>query len=154
MSAGDSDGFISELEFLASLAIMKRNLLEVEQLQHSFTAFREEAKRKAAASRQSTAFSTASAAAKQRPAANPKEGVLPLRHRLACGQIAPAALGTSDFPQQQQEEDEGSVYASDLVAALGVTMAEAEEMIFIADLEERQAIQFTEFKQVVVNWSR
>ena len=30
---------------------------------------------------------------------------------------------------------------------------EAEEMIFIADLKDDQEIDFTEFKQVVVNWS-
>ena len=49
--------------------------------------------------------------------------------------------------------DEHLVYASDLVAALGVTLEEAEEMIFIADLKDNQSIDFTEFKQVVVNWS-
>ena len=45
------------------------------------------------------------------------------------------------------------IYASDLVAILGVTELEAEEMIFIADLKENSAIDFTEFRQVVVNWS-
>ena len=45
------------------------------------------------------------------------------------------------------------VRASDLVAALHVTLEEAEEMIFIADLKDNQSIDFTEFKQVVVNWS-
>lgn len=45
------------------------------------------------------------------------------------------------------------VYASDLVTTLGVTQEEAEEMIFIADLVDNQAIDFTEFKQIVVNWS-
>ena len=49
--------------------------------------------------------------------------------------------------------DEHAVYASDLVTALGVTELEAEEMIFIADLKDNQNIDFTEFKQVVVNWS-
>ena len=49
--------------------------------------------------------------------------------------------------------DNHAIYASDLVAALGVTLREAEEMIFIADLKDNQAIDFTEFKQVVVNWS-
>jgi hypothetical protein len=45
------------------------------------------------------------------------------------------------------------VYAADLVATLGVTEIEAEEMIFIADLKDNQYIDFTEFKQVVVSWS-
>ena len=50
------------------------------------------------------------------------------------------------------------VYASDLVATLGISEAEAEEMIFIADLKDADEgadkfIDFTEFKQVVVNWS-
>jgi len=49
--------------------------------------------------------------------------------------------------------DEHMVYASDLVLTLGVTEAEAEEMIFIADLQDNNAIDFTEFKQIVVNWS-
>ena len=50
-------------------------------------------------------------------------------------------------------KDEHMIYASDLVAILGVTELEAEEMIFIADLKENSAIDFTEFRQVVVNWS-
>ena len=51
------------------------------------------------------------------------------------------------------EDELHQVTATDLVAALGVTHEEAEEMIFIADLKENQQIDFTEFKQVVVNWS-
>ena len=39
------------------------------------------------------------------------------------------------------------------MATLGVTLAEAEEMIFIADLKANQVIDFTEFRQVVVAWS-
>ena len=54
--------------------------------------------------------------------------------------------------------DDHSVYASDLVLTLGISEAEAEEMIFIADLKDdpkdvEPSIDFTEFKQVVVNWS-
>ena len=45
------------------------------------------------------------------------------------------------------------LYASDLIAALGVSEKEANEMIFIADMDENQRIDFTEFRQVVVNWS-
>lgn len=51
------------------------------------------------------------------------------------------------------EAEQHVVRASDLVAALGVTLEEAEEMIFIADLKDNQVIDFTEFRQVVVNWS-
>ena len=48
---------------------------------------------------------------------------------------------------------EHSVHASDLVAALGISEEEADEMIFIADMKETQQIDFTEFRQVVCNWS-
>ena len=61
----------------------------------------------------------------------------------------PGGADASDGDDDEVHE----VYASDLVAALGVTPAEAEEMIFIADLKDNQSIDFTEFKQVVVNWS-
>ena len=54
---------------------------------------------------------------------------------------------------EDDDDDNHRVYASDLVGALGVTLEEAEEMIFIADLKDDQRIDFTEFKQVVVNWS-
>ena len=51
-----------------------------------------------------------------------------------------------------------AVYASDLVHTLKISEVEAEEMIFIADLKNEDAtleksIDFSEFKQVVVNWS-
>lgn len=51
-----------------------------------------------------------------------------------------------------------AVYASDLVHTLKISEVEAEEMIFIADLKDEDAtleksIDFSEFKQVVVNWS-
>ena len=49
--------------------------------------------------------------------------------------------------------DEHCVYASDLVKTLGISEAEAEEMIFIADFKDSAAIDFSEFKQVVVNFS-
>ena len=50
-------------------------------------------------------------------------------------------------------DEEHFVYAVDLVAALGVTEEVAEEMIYIADLQDKNAITFTEFRQLVVNWS-
>ena len=46
------------------------------------------------------------------------------------------------------------VYASDLVATLGVSESEAEEMIFIADLGGTRAVDISEFKALVVNWTR
>jgi Ca2+-binding EF-hand superfamily protein len=52
----------------------------------------------------------------------------------------------------QTELEEHRIYAHDLVAALGVSEQVAEEMIFIADLEDNQSITFTEFRQVVCNW--
>ena len=50
--------------------------------------------------------------------------------------------------------NEHCIYASDLVSTLRISEEEAEEMIFIADFKDNQAIDFTEFKQVVVNWSK
>mmetsp|Transcript_2425 Transcript_2425/g.4091 ORF Transcript_2425/g.4091 Transcript_2425/m.4091 type:complete len:1254 (+) Transcript_2425:103-3864(+) len=50
-------------------------------------------------------------------------------------------------------QGDATVCAADLVAALGVNMVVAEEMIFIADLSGTQAVDFTEFKHIVVNWS-
>ena len=50
--------------------------------------------------------------------------------------------------------DEHLVYASDLVATLGVSQSEAEEMIFIADLAGTRAVDISEFKALVVNWTR
>ena len=49
--------------------------------------------------------------------------------------------------------DDNNIHAPDLVAALDVSLREAEEMIFIADIFGGGSIDFTEFKQVVVNWS-
>jgi hypothetical protein len=44
-------------------------------------------------------------------------------------------------------EEEHRIFAADLVAALGVNEETAEEMIYIADLQENEAITFTEFRQ-------
>merc|ERR1719331_574645 len=46
---GDHDGAVTEAEFLCMLGILKRNLLEIHQLERSFTAFRTAAKDKAKA---------------------------------------------------------------------------------------------------------
>ena len=73
----------------------------------------------------------------------------------ADGAGARAVDGASAAPASagSRQQPEHVVYAADLVATLGVTAVEAEEMIFIADLKDNQYIDFTEFKQVVVSWS-
>eukprot|EP00966_Prymnesium_polylepis_P190164 4406525-Prymnesium_polylepis.1 len=50
-------------------------------------------------------------------------------------------------------DEEHKIYAADLVAALGVTEEIAEEMIYIADLQQNQSITFTEFRQAVAGQS-
>jgi hypothetical protein len=83
-----------------------------------------------------------------------EESFTRFRAARADGATAPGrvvyAAGAAGGPQRQPEH---VVYAADLVATLGVTEIEAEEMIFIADLKDNQYIDFTEFKQVVVSWS-
>ena len=83
-----------------------------------------------------------------------EESFTRFRAARADGASAPGrvehAAGAAGGPQTQPEH---VVYAADLVATLGVTEIEAEEMIFIADLKDNQSIDFTEFKQVVVHWS-
>lgn len=123
----NGDGYITEVEFITCVGMLKRNLVEVQQLQSSFTAFRESAKKKAEEASKKAAEDLAHAKKHH------KHG-LPMASR-------------------PDDPDDHNVYAEDLVAALGVSEEEAEEMIFIADLKESQAIDFTEFKQVVVNWS-
>ena len=72
--------------------------------------------------------------------------------QTANANYAVAAGATADA-NTGEEDEVHQVYATDLVGALGVTLVEAEEMIFIADLKDNQSIDFTEFKQVVVSWS-
>ena len=107
---GDGDGSITNEEFINGIGMLKREVLEIMQLEASFTRLRANAR------------------------------------RSATGGDIEAANGGPP-------KDEHMIYASDLVAILGVTELEAEEMIFIADLKENSAIDFTEFRQVVVNWS-
>ena len=112
--------------------MIKRNLLEVIALESSFTAFR----RKSLASESLNRIGAS---------------------ERASGRLAAAVQGATQEQQrgasEQDAADEHTVYATDLVVALGVTEDEAEEMIFIADLKDGQGIDFTEFRQVVVNWS-
>ena len=101
--------------------MLKREVLEIMQLEASFTRLREKARK-------------------------PATGGSP---RNSGGDVESGVGGRA----ADDERDEHMIYASDLVAVLGVTELEAEEMIFIADLKENSAIDFTEFRQVVVNWS-
>jgi Ca2+-binding EF-hand superfamily protein len=140
---GDHDGAITEAEFICQLGILKRNLLEIHQLERSFTAFRTAAKEKAAKKEESK--NIAMAVEKSKSSLSDKLSSLPVFKKKVTDSIL-------DYENDTEKNDD-HLYASDLVAALGVTEEEAEEMIFVADLKENQSIDFTEFKQVVVNWS-
>merc|ERR1712146_9202 len=107
----------------------------VMQLERAFTALRKGRKKKK----------------KKPPEPAKKSG-----RRMSSVIMSPFALEKKKKEEEENDDedlDEHSVYASDLVRALGVNKDEAEEMIFIADLQDNQAIDFTEFKQIVVNWS-
>ena len=134
---GDGDGCITYEEFVTCIGMLKRNLLEVHTLEASFTRFRQ------AAGKSKRRMEKESAASRASPATSAAGG--------------PGAAGATSPPEVaiegEEEEEDHHVYASDLVAALGVTEEEAEEMIFIADLKDNERIDFTEWKQVVVNWS-
>ena len=113
----DGDGAIDRAECLAAIGILKQDLLELLQLERSFTRFREKARRTSR----------------------------PLRKEV---------VSMSELSEQSRVAPEDHfVHASDLVAALGVTTHEAEEIMFIADLNEDHKIDFTEFKQCVMSWS-
>jgi len=130
----DGDGCITEVEFINCVGILKRNMLEVLTLEAAFTRFRENNPKRQSFKR----FATETTPSPP-----------PTRMRRFSKETTPE-------PAEQQDliaEDDHHVYASDLIAALGVTELEAEEMIFIADLKDNDRIDFTEFKQVVVNWS-
>jgi len=139
---GDADGQITEAEFLTCLGMLKRNLLEVHQLEKSFMSFRVKAKEMTKKKRESESL----AAAMEDKAHTGIAGMLKRRNSSTTKRQPSTDIAAED-------QDEHALYASDLVAALDVTEQEAEEMVFIADLQESQSIDFTEFKQVVVNWS-
>jgi len=142
---GDADGMITEGEFITQLGILKRNLLEVHQLEKSFTQFRQMSKAKAKAQRESADLAAALEQGR-------KNSISKLSLFSAKRRSSDTSMLNIDGVALE-DQDEHALYASDLVAALGVTPEEAEEMIFVADLKENQSIDFTEFKQVVVNWS-
>jgi Ca2+-binding EF-hand superfamily protein/CRP-like cAMP-binding protein/anti-anti-sigma regulatory factor len=104
----DIDGAITLEEFVTCLGMLKKSVLEVRELEKSFTGFRQQRLR-------------------------------------GSGNTGDRVERGGDFKAQR-------IYAQDLVAALGVSKDIAEEMIYIADLEDNQSISFTEFRQVVVNW--
>ena len=60
--------------------------------------------------------------------------------------------GEDDEEKDGDEQQEHVISVHDLVAALGVTQEIAEEMIYIADMQDNDRITFTEFRQIVVNW--
>ena len=136
----DADGRLSEAEFVTCVGMIKANLLEVMHLEQSFVRFR-----KAAESATGTTPPPSPTRRASTPP-SPKRGSPPSPKRGAKAG-ARAAVGSST------PDNLHVVRASDLVAALNVTMAEAEEMIFIADIKDNQLVDFTEFRQVVVNWS-
>ena len=104
----DDDGAITLEEFITCVGMLKKSVLEVRELEQSFTRFRMQGR-----------------------AANAKAG---------------------EGASEADDDDEHKIYAADLCNALGVTEEIAEEMIYIADLQDNQSITFTEFRQVVVNW--
>ncbi|KAL3925759.1 MAG: hypothetical protein SGPRY_003574 [Prymnesium sp.] len=133
------DGTVTRDELITALGMLKQNILEVNELEKAFTRLRE--------GRQN--FATP--AMKRRSTLSTI-----LARRISSRDISGRRTSkTSDTlsTNAPQPLDDHMVYASDLVTTLGVTQEEAEEMIFIADLVDNQAIDFTEFKQIVVNWS-
>mmetsp|Transcript_6690 Transcript_6690/g.16254 ORF Transcript_6690/g.16254 Transcript_6690/m.16254 type:complete len:532 (+) Transcript_6690:2117-3712(+) len=146
------DGTVTRSELITALGMLKQNILEVMDLEAAFTRLRAGRKRGDAAPAPSADKRRSSSILKPNGTVkmlNPVKDKItgkfgkPESVEKTSGTLQPAA------PQL----DEHMVYASDLVLTLGVTEAEAEEMIFIADLQDNNAIDFTEFKQIVVNWS-
>jgi Ca2+-binding EF-hand superfamily protein len=130
-----ADGTVTLPELITALGMLKRNILEVMQLERAFVGIRKGRKKK-----EKTSPSKASPTPKRRMLPSPWLTASPSKE--------------SEVEEEPEEElDEHLVYASDLVRRLGVNQNEAEEMIFIADLQDNQSIDFTEFKQIVVNWS-
>ena len=139
----DSDGHLILGEFITAIGMLKQNMLEVLDLEQSFTRLRDDARLAARAS-------LAEAPPGGTPATSPL-AKLRMRGSVARGLRA----STSETPPPPRPALlEHCIYASDLVATLHISEEEAEEMIFIADFKDNQAIDFTEFKQVVVNWSK
>lgn len=120
--------------FLSPYSQLKQDILEVNELQKAFTRLREGRNKVISSPHPATAKSW------------------PLGDKLRPSQWQSKAV-QAPKPAEGPKLEDHLVYASDLVGTLGVTEAQAEEMIFIADLVNNQAIDFTEFKQVVVNWS-
>mmetsp|Transcript_30270 Transcript_30270/g.78638 ORF Transcript_30270/g.78638 Transcript_30270/m.78638 type:complete len:303 (-) Transcript_30270:305-1213(-) len=133
----DDDGALLLDEFITCVGMLKKSVLEVHELEKSFTRFRQ------------TAASQLSSAA-GRLSSNGRLSGTAIAGRTAAAADEGAAAPIEPQPEPQSEEHR--VYAADLVAALGVSEEEAEQMIFIADLQETSSIDFTEFRNLVVNW--
>ena len=74
----------------------------------------------------------------------------------ACGSDDDGDAGTDASGSDSAAADDSAEADADAegeAVTPTITEPEAEEMIFIADLKENSAIDFTEFRQVVVNWS-
>jgi len=153
------EGTVTRDELITALGMLKQNILEVMELEKAFTRLRE--KRLRMESQADSAGSGRKSSSHPDQRAGPNKSPSPVGERKkSCGGSplsllgrAPSNEAAAAAPAGKEEKDGHMVYASDLVLTLGVSEAEAEEMIFIADLQDNQAIDFTEFKQVVVNWS-
>lgn len=142
----DGDGHLVFAEFITMIGMLKRNVLEVMQLEQSFTRMR--------------------AHRLKPPADGTHAPTHPTAHRGGGG--SGGGGGPSAYLRRPSEAlgppptallNEHAVYASDLVHCLGITEAEAEEMIFIADLKDdpknvEPSIDFTEFKQAPAHQAR
>jgi len=117
----DDDGALLLEEFITCVGMIKKFVLEVMELEKSFTRVR-----------------TAGGRTMQGDDASSNPGQ--------------SADDKTKEGRTVDDDVEHTVYALDLVAALGVSEQEAEEMIFIADLQDDSSIDFTEFRQLVVNW--
>mmetsp|Transcript_23205 Transcript_23205/g.55929 ORF Transcript_23205/g.55929 Transcript_23205/m.55929 type:complete len:1314 (-) Transcript_23205:373-4314(-) len=132
------DGTVTRDELITALGMLKKNILEVMELEKAFTRLRQGRNKGPPLATEKSS----------------KSGLFGLS-RASKTELTPRGSKTdvASPPAVAPPMEDHMVYASDLVLTLGVTAAEAEEMIFIADLQENNAIDFTEFKQVVVNWS-
>ena len=141
----DGDGRLELSEFITAMGMLKRNLLELIDLEKSFTRLRDG--RSPTAELAQTPMQAAAAGTGRRSFVQKLGGT---SKALIRGSVADSS---SSLAQRPVVLDEHCVYASDLVKTLGISEAEAEEMIFIADFKDSAAIDFSEFKQVVVNFS-
>lgn len=159
----DDDGFICVDEFITFLGMLKKPVLEVMELEQSFTrlrAAREKMRLQGTPSRfrrpsNDTSGRSRHSSKELSPKQSPKLGAT--LSPVLSATLSPKGgdMGYLDEFSDFDSMQEHMVYAVDLVGTLGVTQEEAEEIIYIADLQDKNtaAIDFTEFRQLVVNWS-